>query len=165
MKRRSVLAKVQEGQCSINGRYAMNAVDLVEVNRSVSDPMESIYTGFCYGYLQGQKALRREMETKPTDLPKCRSEWRQAIYYELCHTKCNYVLRDLRVIADLFRRSTDNISYHTLTDIEREKVYIMQDLLRCEDMRCLEFIWSFMRRMMERREMKSKMLSVAGDGV
>lgn len=127
------MEKIAEIRGKINPHYNMTALEMNEIYESASGSYDSICCAFCYGYMQGMKAEKSAMRSRPKVQPGFREDWRQAIYYEVCRTKNTLVLRDLYAMSDLFRRWSDDKEYDTLSEDDYKRISIIRDALHCPD--------------------------------
>jgi len=136
----SLLEKAKE--ISINPRYELD-IDLVcqmvdqtlgsWINVIGSRALDLIRIAFSIGYQRGERAKQAEYNRKPQEDPRTRNEIRQAITYNINHTKNNDVLRNLLKLADILKRKHNDKEYKTITEAEKHKIYIVEDVLHCDN--------------------------------
>lgn len=128
-----LMEKLEQSIGAINSRYDMSSRDTREIIKSMSGPIDGVYKGFRYGYLQGMKAAEAKLKERPAHEPKYKNELRQAIYYHASHTKNVFMLQYLLQIADIFRRRYDDEEYKSVTNLENYQASVICDILQCQD--------------------------------
>lgn len=136
MMLKNVVAYCENMRGKIKPCYSLNTADLQQLLDYYGGGADLAMSAFRWGYIQGMKAQESDMK-KPTGDLKRKDDIRKAVYGEACAIKNIYMLRELYEIADVLRRSRDDIEYATLTEAEWNKISIIKNIMACIDEKAL----------------------------
>ena len=139
-----LMEKIERAIEEINPRYNLTSYKLETIRKNTSALEDGISKGFIYGYLQGMKAAEAKLKEKPKHEPKYKNELRQALYYQISHTKNTIILQRILKITDILRRNGDDEEYKTLTELEWTQAIVISDILRCDDEKRIRNVRAFM---------------------
>jgi len=128
-KEMTLVEKVE--MIEVNPRYDMTGLQLMELADAAAGGhslfpqnqfLDAVHLGFKLGYQQGEKAVKKKMEM-PIKNPKCKSEYRDAIYSNLKQVKYKEYL------VQLHKYSAMLIGYDYLSENESRTSMVIQMLL------------------------------------